>query len=64
MRLLQDAGLSTAIKPAGSQIDVLRYLETDRTMGVFMDIRCPEQNVSGIFDDVRISTSSKNFIFE
>lgn len=63
MRLLQDAGMSTAIKPAGLQIDVPRYLDTDRTLGVFVDMRCPDQNVSGIFDEVRISTNTKNSIF-
>ncbi|KYN18293.1 Glutamate receptor [Trachymyrmex cornetzi] len=46
-----DVGMSTAIKPAGSQIDIPRYLDTDRTMGVFVDIRCPNQNVSGIFNE-------------
>ncbi|KAM0727802.1 Ionotropic receptor 75a [Formica fusca] len=50
MKLLTDAGMSTAIKPAGFQINVLRYLDTTRTLGVFLDIRCPNQNVSGIFD--------------
>nr|XP_012233009.1 PREDICTED: uncharacterized protein LOC105678338 [Linepithema humile] len=49
MRLLNVAGMSTAIKPAGFQLDVLRYLNTDYTMGVFLDIRCANQNVSGIF---------------
>lgn len=53
-RLLNDAGMSTAIKPAGLQIDIRRYLDTDRTMGVFVDIRCSNQNASGIFDEVRI----------
>ncbi|CAL1678009.1 unnamed protein product [Lasius platythorax] len=51
MKLLTDAGMSTAIKPAGFQINVLRYLDTTRTLGVFLDMRCPNQNVSGIFDD-------------
>lgn len=55
MMLLNDLGISTAIKPAGLQIDLLRYLDTDRTLGVFVDVRCPNQNVSGIFDEVRIS---------
>ncbi|XP_011882968.1 PREDICTED: uncharacterized protein LOC105570410 [Vollenhovia emeryi] len=51
LKLLNAAGMSTAIKPAGSQIDIPRYLNTDRTMGVFVDTRCPSQNVSGIFDE-------------
>ncbi|XP_071565025.1 ionotropic receptor 75a-like isoform X2 [Temnothorax nylanderi] len=51
MKLLTSAGMATAIKPAGSQIDIPRYLDTDRTLGVFVDIRCPNQNVSGIFDE-------------
>lgn len=63
MRLLQDAGMSAAIKPAGLQIDIPRYLDTDRALGVFVDIRCPDQNVSGIFDEVRISTNTKSNIF-
>jgi len=55
MRLLNIAGLSVAIKPAGFQLDVLRYLNTDYTMGVFLDIRCANQNVSGIFYEVRLN---------
>ncbi|XP_012534656.2 ionotropic receptor 75a [Monomorium pharaonis] len=51
LKLLNNAGISTAIKPAGLQIDILRYLNTDRIMGVFVDIRCPNQNFSGIFDE-------------
>ncbi|XP_077270565.1 ionotropic receptor 75a-like [Temnothorax americanus] len=51
MKLLTSAGMATAIKPAGSQIDIPRYLDTDRTLGVFVDMRCPNQNVSGIFDE-------------
>lgn len=54
MKLLIDAGMSTAIKPAGFQVNILRYLDTSRTLGVFLDMRCPNQNVSGIFDEVRI----------
>jgi len=54
MKLLIITGMSIAIKPAGSQFDIPRYLDTDRTLGVFVDIRCPNQNVSGIFDEVRI----------
>lgn len=67
MRLLNIAGMSVAIKPAGFQLDVLRYLNTDYTMGVFLDIRCANQNVSGIFYEVRQSrinaTKKKIFIF-
>jgi len=54
MRLLIVAEMSVAIKPVGSQFDIPRYLNTDRTLGVFVDVRCPNQNVSGIFDEVRI----------
>lgn len=54
MKLLTDAGMSTAIKPAGFQVNILRYLDTTRTLGVFLDMRCPNQNVSSIFDEVRI----------
>lgn len=54
LKLLTDAGMSTAIKPAGFQVNILRYLDTTRTLGVFLDIRCPNQNVSGIFNEVRI----------
>lgn len=54
MRLLQIAkDVSVAIKPAGFQLDVARYLNTDFPMGVFLDIRCANQNISGIFDEVR-----------
>lgn len=53
MKLLTAAGMSTAIKPAGLQIDIPRYLDTDRTLGVFVDIRCSNQNYTGIFDEVR-----------
>jgi len=55
MRLLNIAGLSAAIKPAEFQLDVLKYLDTDYIMGVFLDIRCANQNVSGIFYEVRQS---------
>ncbi|XP_011262095.1 uncharacterized protein LOC105254854 [Camponotus floridanus] len=51
MKLLTDAGMSTAIKPAGFQVNILRYLDTTRTLGVFLDMRCPNQNVSSIFDE-------------
>ncbi|KAL0105247.1 hypothetical protein PUN28_016715 [Cardiocondyla obscurior] len=51
VKLLNGVGISTAIKPAGLQIDIPRYLDTDRTLGVFVDIRCPDQNISGIFDE-------------
>jgi len=66
MRLLNGIGIFAAIKPAGSQIDLLRYLDTDRTLGVFVDVRCSNQNVSGIFDQVGILfsvliTLSQNF---
>lgn len=57
VKLLNVIGILAAIKPAGFQVDVLRYLDTDRTLGVFLDIRCPSQNVSGIFDLVRILQS-------
>ncbi|EFN83418.1 hypothetical protein EAI_02237 [Harpegnathos saltator] len=50
MKLLNAVGVSAAIKPAGFQLDVLRYLESDYTLGVFLDIRCPGQNISGIYD--------------
>ncbi|XP_025075693.1 uncharacterized protein LOC105433379 [Pogonomyrmex barbatus] len=51
MRLLNVAGIATGIKPTGSQINIPRYLDTDRTLGVFVDVQCPHQNVSGIFDE-------------
>lgn len=56
LKLLSTARISAAIKPAGFQLDVVRYLDTDRTLGVFLDIRCPNQNVSGIYDEVSISS--------
>ncbi|KAL6258658.1 hypothetical protein P5V15_010611 [Pogonomyrmex californicus] len=51
MRLLNVAGIATGIKPTGSQVNIPKYLDTDRTLGVFVDVQCPHQNVSGIFDE-------------
>lgn len=54
MRLLNIAGISVAIKPAKFSVDIQRYLKTDRTLGVFLDMRCPNLNINAIFDEVRV----------